>query len=77
MLLRHPPKTSTRRVTIRLPDDAWTRLDRHLRSARDAGAEIDIEGALADYLFRQIARAERQIGGVSACPPEPPSCSHG
>jgi hypothetical protein len=64
MLLKSTPKLTPRRVTIRLPAESWQRLDRLEQQARDAGAEIDIEGALADYLLRQIGRTERELAGT-------------
>lgn len=65
MLLKTTPKLIPRRVTIRLPAESWQRLDRLAQQARDAGAEIDIEAALADYLLRQIGRTERELAGTT------------
>lgn len=65
MLLKTIPKLTPRRVTLRLPDEAWARLDRLQKLARDAGAGTDIESALADYLARQISRAEQELDATT------------
>ena len=61
MLLRRAPSLTPRRLTIRLDDATWARLDALQRRAKDAGMDLAIEEALADYLTRQIARAERDL----------------
>lgn len=61
MLLRQPRKLTPRKMTLRLPDEVWQRLDRIQLRARNAGMALVVEEALADYLSRQISRAERQL----------------
>lgn len=61
MLLRQRPKLTPRKVTLRLPDEVWRKLDRIKQRADESGMDLAVEAALANYLSRQIARAERQL----------------
>lgn len=61
MLLRSPPKLQAKRLKILLPEADWRRLERIEQRATQAGMSLDITGALAAYLQRQIDRAEREL----------------
>ena len=53
--------TVAKRQTIRLPQSDWDRLAVVQSQAEEAGMALDIDGALADYLRRQIAAAEKTL----------------
>ena len=75
--------TVSRRHTLRLSQADWDRLDAIERRAKDAGMGLDTDGALADFLLRQIASAERKLANqlpeptTDAASPEDAASSSG
>ena len=75
--------TVPRRHTLRLSQADWDRLDAIERRAKDAGMALDTDGALADFLLRQIASAERKLANqlpeptTDAASPEDDAASSG
>ena len=65
MLIKLPPKMTARRVTLRLSDGMWLRLDDLQRRAEIMGKNLDIEAALTSYLSRQIVSTERELKDIS------------
>lgn len=53
--------TVPKRHTLRLAQSDWDRLEEVQRKAEGAGMALDIDGALADFLLRQITSAEKKL----------------
>lgn len=53
--------TVPKRYTVRLPQCDWDRLKKVEAAAKAQRMSIDIDGALADFLRREIARSEKKL----------------
>lgn len=63
--------TLPKRYTIRLAQTDWDRLANIESAAKARGMFIDIDAALADFLRREIARAEKKLAdGAPASAPD-------
>lgn len=69
MLLNQPKQKTRKRLPLQLEEKDWDRFEAVKKRAKDAGMQIDVEGALSAYLLRQIERAERTLKDVKPVTP--------
>jgi len=62
MLIRKP-LTNRMKLTIDLPADTAKTLDRIRSRAKADGFEVDLTGAVTDFLVRRIRAVEKQMDG--------------
>ncbi|MEQ8271522.1 hypothetical protein [Algiphilus sp.] len=56
-----PLATVAKRYTIRLPQTHWDSLEKVKAHAKAHGMSIDIDAVFADFLKREITKAERLL----------------